>query len=622
MKIKKIILPAFCAIILFSQAVSAEAAAWKTPMTELLEKFPSLFDEETKIKNNEMVEKYWNSAGFIDVSDFSSDVVFPDSGNIGSMCTPVKYFFYDLDFDGIPEVIIDYGGIASGMGWREVYKFYETSYEQITTLSGGEYYEYLYINPENKIVSVNSGSTRVFEIKNRETVYSEYTDSTGSNMYEGIKYSEIGVYSQSQFFNSYEKHLTGEALGDLTAIVQFDCSDVLANIYSPKTSDNFVVFCIIFISVLIIFSAASKYKKKINIALFLVVSFILALNSCADNSMPEAQVNEMINRINEYYAGMKYYKGISMRTEFDVYSPDTMRILVYWENNSNMEASFGEPWQLYKKQGGEFVPVIRTSGDNYGWHLPAYPVGPKTTRQHVYWVKPFTDELTPGTYMIKTDFRGDETCINYLLETEFEVSEDKTKQGKSALDFLNGENETKYRDITGGGWGFTHTFGNTYFRLYKHNKTYDAILTDGIHEYEIAKGSGKWGITNNLTYEADSRIYLVYAYSGTVGGKNSSYLCVLDISDNSDVKEVYKSEPFYNDRGYIVGFSINAKLEEREDGYQYAVLDEDGNFVIDNKFAVFWEEWYEYEGGGLESALVSYTGWIVYENGKFFYLEE
>ena len=359
-----------------------------------------------------------------------------------------------------------------------------------------------------------------------------------------------------------------------------------------------------------------KYSKLIMI--FAALAGVAAIAGCAMNGADSGgQLSEMIDRINEHYGSMEYYDGVFMRTEFDVYSPDTMRILVYWENNTDEELTFGEPWQLYKKQGDEFFPVIRTSGGSYGWNLPGYPVRPGKTRNHIYWIESFADSLAFGTYKIKTDFstgRG-ETLKNYLLEAEFEVSDDKSKWGASALDFLNGENYGKYTDMSGVG-----SSDISPFRVYKNKATYDTIITDGIYEYEIGEGSGKRGVVRNDLYEADGKKYLVYSYSRQIDGKHCSHLCVLDITDNSDVKEIYKSEPFFCD--YDAVFVINAKLEEREDGYTYAVVDENGDFVIDNKFRVLYEDYHESDGGGHSSMFAGDIGWLVHENGCFFYVED
>lgn len=374
-----------------------------------------------------------------------------------------------------------------------------------------------------------------------------------------------------------------------------------------------------------VIKTAINFKKCSRIIIVSgVIIFALLIIGYTENKIisgsqdDNGNINDIIKSVNEYYGGMEQYKGVSMRTEFGVYAPGTKRILVYWENNADEEFTFGESWQLFQEQNGEFIPVFNTvSGLNYGFNSIGYGIRPGKAYKHIYWLEPFTDRLTPGKYQIKTDFntgRGS-TIKSYYLETEFNVSDDKSKWGVSALDFLDGENTDKYRDITGGSWGLTSTFGNTNFRLYRNNQTYGAILTDGIYEYEIEKGSGKWGVLGNSTYEADGKIYFIYAYSSVIADKYSSYLSVLDITDNFNVKEMYKSKPFVSDE--IVGISINPK--NTADGN--AVLDENGDFIMDNRFSIFYEDYTEPESGGYSSSLRDYIGWLVYENGRFFFEE-
>jgi hypothetical protein len=118
---------------------------------------------------------------------------------------------------------------------------------------------------------------------------------------------------------------------------------------------------------------------------------------------------------------------------------------------------------------------------------------------------------------------------------------------------------------------------------------------------------------SNDIYEADGKKYLVYSYSRGDDGSRCSYLCVLDISDNSDVKEIYKSQPFFSE--YDISFAINAK--STPDGY--VVTDENGDWVADNKIRVSYMKWEEFEGGGYGSESMNYTGWLIYENGGFYY---
>jgi len=235
-----------------------------------------------------------------------------------------------------------------------------------------------------------------------------------------------------------------------------------------------------------------------------VIIFAVSIIGCTANKMTSAiqdengdieNIDYMIKSAKEYYDSIEQYEGMAMKTELDVYAPGTTRILVYWENNTDEEFTFGDSWQLFQEQHGEFVPIFNTvSGLNYGCNAVGYGIRPGKTYKHVYWLEPYTDNLMPGTYQIKTGFdkRHGDNFTSYYCKTEFEVSEDESKWGVSALNFLDGENADKYRDITAGSWGLARAFGNTKFRLYRNNQTYDAILTDGIYEYEIEQGGAIW----------------------------------------------------------------------------------------------------------------------------------
>lgn len=275
-------------ILLSQTATNAEATDW-TEWKEalrycLINNFPSLFDQATINKNKEAFtryEKWWlyerefNLIEYLDnpisFNNVSIDIII-DNRDIPNLYLPFRCEFYDLDNDGIPEAIIVYAPLIShGGAWGEVYKFYGTSYEKIGSLSYGEYAESLYINPQNRIVSVGRESTRILEIKNKKIVYSEYIDSTGSDTYNGMKYSEIGSYSSDFFsFGTYEAWLNTEVfLADLKRLPQIDCSDVVEaaknSSYAPKTGDNYAIWFAMLIASCFAAVKIKKYKIKENI---------------------------------------------------------------------------------------------------------------------------------------------------------------------------------------------------------------------------------------------------------------------------------------------------------------------------------------------------------------------
>jgi len=171
----------------------------------------------------------WVATYFVSFIFGSAAVIYT---NDGFKLLPEKCEACDLDFDGIPEIIMDFD---EGVMGRGVYKLYDTDYELIGILDGGirvldneDNYERLYVNPDNKIVSVKRNSTQIFEIVNKQIVYSEYIDSTGSDSYNGIKYADIGSASEFFTFASYEEYINCEVfLADLRRIPQLEYSDAL-----------------------------------------------------------------------------------------------------------------------------------------------------------------------------------------------------------------------------------------------------------------------------------------------------------------------------------------------------------------------------------------------------------
>lgn len=140
----------------------------------------------------------------------------------------------------------------------------------------------------------------------------------------------------------------------------------------------------------------------------------------------------MIAAINAQFDGMEQHESVSIRTEFEVYSPDTARILVYWENNANEDITFGVSWNLFRKQRGEFVPVFRPNESGM-WILIGFRLRPGETTKHVYDVRTFTDRLTSGVYKIKTHFHSGGR--RYIAQTKFEVSRDSSRWSVSVLDY-------------------------------------------------------------------------------------------------------------------------------------------------------------------------------------------
>ena len=339
------------------------------------------------------------------------------------------------------------------------------------------------------------------------------------------------------------------------------------------------------------------------------------------------ELDDAVKLINELYDGMYYDDRVSIKTDCNIYAPDTTRIMVEWENNSDETICIGDGWNLFKKDGAEFVPMPRISGNRYASYFSPlnFSVAVGRTKTYGYLTECFTGKLTPGIYKIKTFFYAGVDIDNitnlskfnfdkhdtYVVETEFEVTNDKSKWDKSAYNFLNGENYEKYFDVTKYNYGQINSlFGYylTLFRLYQNKETFDVVLTDGVYEYDLGRCSGKWGIMESFTYEADDKLYLVYSCSrDNEAGEQCSCVCVLDITDYSDVKEVFNYK-FVADGDYYIRFFND---------YRYA---DDGVLVIDNKFGVTSTKAEFFKSGSwyfIENPHT--TGWLIYENGEFSY---
>jgi hypothetical protein len=117
-------------------------------------------------------------------------------------------------------------------------------------------------------------------------------------------------------------------------------------------------------------------------------------------------------------------------------------------------------------------------------------------------------------------------------------------------------------------------------------------VIDG-EKYEIAPGSGPWGVIQITWYEADSREYIVYAYSreSEGSGEKIARVAVFDVAAR---KDVFVSQEFYG-MDLCVG---PTPLEGTE-------------------FTVWSADHSEDEYGGSAGALNEQVAALSYENGVF-----
>lgn len=260
--------------------IRAENASWKLTLADfLMNNFPSLFDEATQKKNNEMFEKWENNSNYIpDPSNIPIDALDKWNGKnpYYPLLLPLQYEFYDLDNDGIPEVIITYPTSWAEERYHFVYQLNGNKYELIYS----EYQSvYFYTNAYNNLVMCEGFYTTFYavyfaEIKNGELKLSNYIDSNSSDMYNGFKYNYLGGdFSHPHEDGSIVTYQAGvdiSILGEiieadaLTPLLPFDCSDVVDSLkyvsISPKTGNSNTTIFIVFglISVVFIFALSRK----------------------------------------------------------------------------------------------------------------------------------------------------------------------------------------------------------------------------------------------------------------------------------------------------------------------------------------------------------------------------
>ena len=286
--------------------VRAEDVSWKQSLKDfLVNNFPSLFDRATIEKNKEVLNNWLNSWGKDKngYTDYSVNTYVPKPGDIPAdaldamkdgkiwdgtapyypMLLPMRYKFYDLDNDGIPEVVITYPTVYAEGHYDFVYKLnvsinkYEKLYSKSDSLD-------FYTNSQNKLVAVEYFYMSVYgvyfaDIKNGGLIFGDYTDSKGSDTFNGNKYNYLGGEAEYTDANGNTTHYQAgvywdelsEELKTLTPVPVFDCSDVVDSIQdnmpAPKTGGTDAgIFVFPAVVSAIGFSAVLKNKRnRINI---------------------------------------------------------------------------------------------------------------------------------------------------------------------------------------------------------------------------------------------------------------------------------------------------------------------------------------------------------------------
>jgi len=291
-------------------------------------------------------------------------------------------------------------------------------------------------------------------------------------------------------------------------------------------------------------------------------------------------------------------EGVRLTTELGYYAEGTARLLTFWENNSEIPITFGEPWQLeyFNNDWNEWTVVRDMTG--VAFMLPGYCLTPGMSGKHTYWLSAFQENITEGLYRIRTDFHDSNITgtglISYGVSAEFVVTSDSSLLRRSELDYDDLENSTEITvwpayfnrsSPLGRGIDFP-------LRVYKNRHTFDTtIVIGGEAYYRIAEGTGRWGVvTCNYFVDGEDR-YLIYSYSrDDETGAKLSYIGIFDLNKR---EEIFRSEAFTQ-----YDITINERSEERHYSVAFMTHFEDG-----------------YGGGG--GSLVSELGYLKYEDGEF-----
>ena len=221
------------------------ATDWKQCLKDFLtNNFPSLFDEATIKKNEELFDKWRVDPDYIpDPSDIPVDALDIDGKWHNEwyyypMLLPYEYKFYDLDNDGIPELFMDYPTQVAEGRYKNIYKLYGSTYEKIETgeyLNGGYMEEdILYKNGQNKTVLIRynnpdgAEAIRFLDIQDKKIIYSDYADLNG-NIYDDLLFSSL-----YRFDNEMYDKISSEL--ELALLPEFDCLDVINSIKEHESN--------------------------------------------------------------------------------------------------------------------------------------------------------------------------------------------------------------------------------------------------------------------------------------------------------------------------------------------------------------------------------------------------
>ncbi|MCL2546787.1 MAG: hypothetical protein FWE06_06290 [Oscillospiraceae bacterium] len=287
--------------------------------------------------------------------------------------------------------------------------------------------------------------------------------------------------------------------------------------------------------------------------------------------------------------------GVTLTTELRYYAEGTTMVLAFWENNTEYNITFGEPFVLerYDASRGRWVDL--TQRDGVGFILPAYTLDVGWRTKHTYNIGMFCENITEGRYRIRTSY----SCIcrdeDIGIAAEFFVTRDMSLVEASELDFSERAISRELRI-----WHIDdEAKGRSDFpvRVWKNRYTFDTTIVVNGRDYymNIAQGVGGWGIVQGIfVLRQNGSVYLLYSFSRQgQSGERLSYIGIFDLDTR---EEIFRSEPFalydisVNYRGngvFHAGFMEH--FEDFEGGFGSSWVSDIGYFKVSNSEIVFLE---------------------------------
>jgi hypothetical protein len=216
------------------------------------------------------------------------------------------------------------------------------------------------------------------------------------------------------------------------------------------------------------------------------------------------------------------YEGVSLLTELAEYAPGTKRILTYWQNDSDLDLIYGNPYRVEELVNEKWQEV---PAELY-FNMPAFMLPVGGIQKKVYSLDSFQEPLKTGHYRIVTEFsESSAQRTQHTVMAYFRISQDAL--GKSELDFPNLDT---HADITP-----VDLEQSTGVRMYKNWQTYETVLSIEGELYEIAQGQGKWEVTQACLAEIEGNKYLVYVFSRSQKDELQSFAGVFDLKKKRNI---------------------------------------------------------------------------------------